>query len=372
MQSLLSDTSHSNREVANTLRQAQKQLFRDIVRVAFKSKHVIIPSLKLFIHQRNAMRRRNKWNAKGIPVPSFMIVSITNTCNLHCKGCYAHAHQRSGGSEMQSSVLLRLVRESQQLGISILLLAGGEPFLYNELLSITALFPKILFPVFTNGLPLNQSHIEDLKKQRHVVPVISLEGFKESTDKRRGEGVYKRVSACIDLLSRNTIFFGISLTITRNNFQLLTSNTFIRSFMHKGCRLFFFIEYIPISSGTENLQLTNSQRTHIVELMELFRKKYTALFIAFPGDEEKFGGCLSSGRGFIHINARGDIEPCPMAPYSDISLRDVSLKEALQSKLLAAIRRSPERLAETSGGCALWEHRQWVQSLVESTKTDNK
>jgi MoaA/NifB/PqqE/SkfB family radical SAM enzyme len=88
------------------------------------------------------------------------------------------------------------------------------------------------------------------------------------------------------------------------------------------------------------------------------------VFIVFPGDEEQFGGCLAAGRGFVHIGPDGSLEPCPFAPYSDTSVADVPLKEALASHLLKAIRDNHGELKETRGGCALWRQREWVESLV--------
>ena len=97
---------------------------------------------------------------------------------------------------------------------------------------------------------------------------------------------------------------------------------------------------------------------------ENFRTKFPALFVAFPGDEEQFGGCLSSGRGFVHVAPDGSLEPCPFAPYSDSSLKDLSLKDALKSKFLVTIRENRDKLDETDGGCALWVQREWVKSLL--------
>jgi MoaA/NifB/PqqE/SkfB family radical SAM enzyme len=91
-----------------------------------------------------------------------------------------------------------------------------------------------------------------------------------------------------------------------------------------------------------------------------------SLFIAVPGDEEEIGGCLSAGRGFVHINANGDLEPCPFAPYSDTNLRDSSLREALQSDFLKAIRANHKHLRETEGRCALWVNREMVESLLRA------
>jgi MoaA/NifB/PqqE/SkfB family radical SAM enzyme len=107
-------------------------------------------------------------------------------------------------------------------------------------------------------------------------------------------------------------------------------------------------------------------------LMNSFRSKFPTLFIAVPGDEEEVGGCLSAGRGFVHISAEGNVGPCPFAPYSDTNLRDLSLQEALQSDFMKAIRENSEQLHETEGGCALWLKREWVKSLLQRNISSDK
>ena len=134
--------------------------------------------------------------------------------------------------------------------------------------------------------------------------------------------------------------------------------------MGLGCQLFFYVEYIPVNESSEDIVISDQQRTDLADILENFKTKYPALFVSFPGDEEMFGGCLSAGRGFIHISAEGDLEPCPFAPYSDTNLKDLTLKEALQSELLSKIRANHSELTETHGGCALWEKRDWLKSLL--------
>jgi MoaA/NifB/PqqE/SkfB family radical SAM enzyme len=132
------------------------------------------------------------------------------------------------------------------------------------------------------------------------------------------------------------------------------------------------VEYTPIQEGTENWVLTDSQKLEVIRKRDKFRKQFNALFIALPQDEEEIGGCLSSGRGFIHISSEGNVEPCPFVPFSDSNLNNMTLKDALQSRMLRTIRESHARLSETHG-CALWENREWVRSLAnqnESPKTN--
>ena len=160
------------------------------------------------------------------------------------------------------------------------------------------------------------------------------------------------------------VFWGASLTLTRGNFDTVASEEYIRYLVDKGCRLFMMVEYTPVGEGTEDWVLTNEQRADLLAATNAFRAKLPGLFIAFPGDEEQFGGCLAAGRGFVHISPEGNLEPCPFSPYSDANLWDVSLKEGLQSHFLRAIRQNHSQLNETAGGCALWTEREWVRSLL--------
>ena len=75
------------------------------------------------------------------------------------------------------------------------------------------------------------------------------------------------------------------------------------------------------------------------------------------------GGCLSSGRGFVHINPEGFAEPCPFAPVKAADLNEMSFIEALQSPLLSAIRANHDKLVETQAGCALWVNKEWLAEL---------
>lgn len=327
------------------------------------------PSLALFILRsilrlHKAARLRHGWEKRGIHVPPYLIASITNGCNLHCKGCYARAHHRPATSELPGSRWAELFREAKELGISVIMLAGGEPLTRPEILELTRDFPEIIFPVFTNGLLIDKPLLLELRRRKNIVPVISIEGFEAETDSRRGAGVFDRVRQAITAVKQNGLFFGVSITVTRQNFDDVTSDEFIRDLTASGSRLFIFVEYTPVETGTEDLILSPEQKAALAQATQTFPARYRGVFTAFPGDEEAYGGCLAAGRGFVHVSAEGNLEPCPFAPYSDTNLEHLSLKEALSSKLLQAIRDQHERLKETQGGCALWENREWVGELL--------
>ena len=338
--------------------------FKDALRVALTDPSQAYHFFRTIRWQKKASQIRSNWEKQGVHVPPILIFSITNRCNLHCKGCYHWALRPSVQSEMGVDKLRSIITEAKELGVSFVIIAGGEPLVRLEILDIIIDFPEITFLVFTNGLLIDEEVVLKLKKLRNFVPVISLEGYEEDTDGRRGKGVYERLGGIIRKLKDHGIFWSVSLTVTRSNFASVTDEQFISNLISLGCKLFFFVEYTPVTEGTEGWLLTDEQRTSLLILRDSFRSQYRALFIAIPGDEDEIGGCLSAGRGFVHVNAMGDVEPCPFAPYSDVSLRDMSLKDALKSEFLRRIRENHGQLSETEGGCALWVEREWVESLL--------
>ena len=233
-----------------------------------------------------------------------------------------------------------------------------------NILSISKQTPEIMFLMFTNGLLLNDQVLEQIASNKNIVPLLSLEGYQIDTDGRRGTGVYNQLLNSIGKLENKGLFWGATLTMTRTNFDEVLDDGFIKKLVDSGCKFFMLVEYTPVTAGTENWVLTEEQKAKVVPTRNAFRKKYKALFIALPWDEDEIGGCLSAGRGFVHVSAEGNVEPCPFIAYSDTNLKDMPLKEALQSKMLKTIRENHSELKEIQG-CALWEKREWVASLAK-------
>ena len=329
-------------------------------------------ALRLLSRQRKAAKVRRIHKARGIHVPPFSIFSITGECNLSCAGCYANLLHRSKRPELTNERISRLLSEARALGVSIMLIAGGEPLLREGLLDLTAQTPEILFLLFTNATLLDDSVVEKLRTQPHVVPILSLEGDEALTDERRGAGSHATVMNAMQRLKSRHLFFGTSTTLTRDNYDLATSREHVRGLLKRGCRLFYYINYIPVEQGTEHLQLPGERVQEFEQLLSEYRKTKPCLFIAFPHDEIALGGCLAAGRGFVHINAYGDVEPCPFSPYSDRNLSQVSLLEAINSPFLRSIRESGVELDETDGGCALWSGKEWVQRVLAKSEQPDK
>jgi MoaA/NifB/PqqE/SkfB family radical SAM enzyme len=321
-------------------------------------------TIETILAQKMASRRRQILRKNGIHVPPVIIFSVTKRCNLKCKGCYAHAQKRYD-KDISLERIKILFEEAKELGISIIVIAGGEPLMRPKILKTASLHREIIFPVFTNGMLINQAFALMLRYNKNIVPIISIEGSKEVTDSRRGTGMYEKIIQNMRLLKNNDIFFGASVTVTSKNIEEVTSRNFVSELGTLGVKTMVYVEYIPVDNGTENLVLSQKQKQLLKSRLDDLKESSKVVFINFPGDEDKFGGCLAAGRGFIHISQNGALEPCPASPYSDVKLSNCSLKEALNSKFLKKIRETPHSLIESTSGCALFDKEEWVKSLIQ-------
>lgn len=236
-----------------------------------------------------------------------------------------------------------------------------------EILQLAGRFPEILFPVFTNGTLVDEVYLQLFARYRNLIPIVSIEGDRQQTDKRRGNRVYERLESAMRQLNERHILYGASVTVTTANLHSVTSGRFLNELTGNGCRLVFYVEYVPTDPDTVRLAPGDQERQELADRLMELRTQYTnMIFISFPGDEMESGGCLAAGRGFFHISANGNAEPCPFSPYSDTSLRQTSLREALQSPLFLKLRSGDILMDEHRGGCVLFEQEELVQSLLQS------
>ena len=320
-------------------------------------------------NQNHAAEIRQKRLDSGLPSPPVMICSITNKCNLKCRGCYALARHRTDTAEISSERFEHLIREAAEIGTNIVLLAGGEPLLRMDILEAASRARETIFPVVTNGTLMHGDTLRYFKKHRNLIPVLSIEGNQKRTDERRGTGLYAKVISAAEILRRSKMFFGLSLTLTKENFEELTDPAILSHYHKLGARLFFFVEYVPVSTEDTDYCLSPEQKQLLPERTVKLREQLPALYVCLPGEEEQYGGCLAAGRGFIHVGPNGDLEPCPFAPYSDSNILDMPLKDALNSLLLNRIRSNHHLLTESAGGCTLWENKEWIEEQMQKSES---
>ena len=356
-------------DIQQYLTEGVEAIVKDALRATLRDPKESLFMARFAAASRKASERRAQNEREGLHVPSYLIASITSSCNLHCAGCYSRANhatqdcapQRQLSTEQWESIFT----QAEELGVSFILLAGGEPLLRYDVLEAAGKKPNILFPIFTNGTFLSEQYFRLLDRCRNLIPVISIEGDQALTDARRGDGVYRKIMENMERLQKRGLLFGCSITVTTENLAEVLSDAFVSSLASRGCKAVFYIEFVPVTDEARQLAPGDAEREEIRSGIERLRIEHPEMvFVSFPGDEKSSGGCLAAGRGFFHINSHGGAEPCPFSPYSDINVAETSLREAMNSGLFHALRENGHLLEEHVGGCVLYEKRALVEDLL--------
>lgn len=357
-------------DLTQYLNSGVKNLMAD-ARTAARSPRQAIFLAQTALRQKRGESKRMKYEEKGDHIPPFLIASIASSCNLRCAGCYARANSSCGENPSANQLSLQrwgeLFTEAQVLGVGFILLAGGEPLLRRDVLEEAAKQKNILFPVFTNGTLFDENTTAFFRKNQNLLPVLSIEGRKAETDTRRGAGVYDKLLKTMEGFSSRQMFYGASVTVTKENLAFVLSDDFAGDLYSRGCSLIFYVEYVPAEEGGSS-PLDEGDRAVLEEGIALLRSRYAKMIVlSFPGDEKALGGCLAAGRGFFHIGPQGSAEPCPFAPVSGMSLKDHTLLEAIRSPFFHLVRESEALAEDHRGGCALFGKDEFIRSLAESS-----
>jgi len=307
-------------------------------------------------------KRKQLLDEEKLLVPPVMILSITNDCNLQCQGCFV---QKVHGRKMELSEWQMIVNQAKEIGVFAFLIAGGEPFLVDDLLTIVRSHQDRVFAIFTNATTVAEKDIQRLEAISNTMIVVSLEGDEKLTDQRRGIGVYQKAVSLLRKLSQHGILSGVSVTITTDNYTFWMEDENIDEIVDLGAKLCFFIEYITAEKDEKSLSC--EQRNVFREKILHYKETKPIFIIHSPGDEEPFGGCVSAGRGFVHVNAFGDLTPCPVSSASTHNLRQSTLREALNGELLKEIRQS-ELLEDGNGPCSLIFHEKDLMNILQKVR----
>jgi MoaA/NifB/PqqE/SkfB family radical SAM enzyme len=288
----------------------------------------------------------------GEKPPSFLTISPSKACNLQCTGCYADSGPTP--EKLPWTTVDRIITEAKTLwGMRMFIISGGEPLAYRSegkgLLDLVEKHNDCFFLMFTNSTLINDSLAERIAKAGNLTPAISVEGWRERTDGRRGAGVYDRVLAAMDRLHGVGVPFGISLTATRYNTEEILSDEFVDYFfMQKKALYGWIFQYMPIGrSFTLDLMPTPQQRIWLWHRSwEIMRQKRLFL-VDFWNHGTLCEGCFSAGGsdagGYFYIDWNGNMSPCVFVPYSPVNISKVyasggTLQDAWENPFFSDLR----------------------------------
>ena len=256
--------------------------------------------------------------------PSFIVFSPTQRCNLKCIGCYA-----ASGADTAATVpypfVDRVISDVHDLfGSRFITISGGEPFMYKSegktLLDIYKKYADMFFLVYTNGTVINEEVAQRLAESANVTPAISVEGFEKETDQRRGAGTFKKNLRAFEHLRQAGVPFGISVTATSKNINVLLGDKFYDFyFKEQGASYMWEFQMMPIGRGKDELDLmvNPEKRLKLYRKWEelLSEKKYCLADFWNSGVLAR--GCIAYGRsgGYAYVDWHGNVTPCAFIPY---------------------------------------------------------
>ncbi len=325
----------------------------------------------------------------GMRPPALLALSPTKFCNLKCRGCYSDSSGQNR-QKLPFEIISRIVKEQKQLwGSHLTVITGGEPFLYNDsgktILDLAAEHPDTFFLVFTNGTLIDERMAGGLASLGNITPAISVEGFEKETDERRGSGIHRKIIRAFDCLKKFGVLFGISVTPTRKNAELITNDEFIDFYFEKcGVSCAWIFQYLPVGRDCDfNLMVTPEQR------IAMFRKTWSLIkerkipFIDFWNCGSVIGGCMAAGRshGYIHIEWNGNITPCVFYPYTSQNIVEIykqggDLNSVLFSSFFEKIRewqngyifdKPTEKMGDMIACCPIRDHHKIIPRFNKET-----
>ena len=262
-----------------------------------------------------------------------------------------------------------IISQGKELGIYMYIYTGGEPLVRKaDLIKLCEMHPDCEFLSFTNATLIDEAFCQDLLRVKNFIPAISLEGFEEANDSRRGEGVYDKVTTAMRLLKDHKLPFGISACYTSVNCEDITSEAFFDQLIDLGALFTWFFHYMPVGNDAAlSLLPSPEQREMVYDRIRQFRGSKALFTLDFQNDAEYIGGCIAGGREYLHINANGDVDPCVFIHYSNANIHDCTLLEALKSPIFMAYHDNQPFNDNMLRPCPMLENPERLRQLVKET-----
>ncbi|RMG32172.1 MAG: radical SAM protein [Planctomycetota bacterium] len=301
---------------------------------------------------------------RGQFFPPFLYISVINSCNLRCQGCWVDVSARQ--ERISREAMRKLIREARAMGNVFFGIVGGEPFMHPELLDIFADHPDCYFQVFTNGHFIDDPTAARLRELGNVTPLISVEGNEIVSDQRRGrKGVLSRTMQGLHNCLKHRLLTGVCTSVCQTNIDDLLTEQWIDRLIEMGVFYTWFHVYRPMGpQAAPELCLTREQQRRVRQfVVEMRARKPIAIIDAYH-DGEGRALCPAATGISHHINPWGGIEPCPIIQFATESIYDEGTlgEKFLNSRFLAAFRRLAQ---STTRGCIVLERPDLLRELIE-------
>jgi len=318
-----------------------------------------------------AVRRFQRRVKHGEYFPAFLFLSLTNDCNLRCRGCWVTPTDPA--AELSPELVDRIIEGSKRQGTTTFGILGGEPMLYEGLIEIFERHPDCYFILFTNGTRIDDAFAERMRRAANVSPLVSIEGLEQVSDERRGGAqVFSRTMAGLEACTSHGLVTGVATSVCRSNLDELATPEFVDELVKRGVHYLWFHIFRPTGPDpAPELALSVDQLLQLRRFLVEIRRRAPLLVVDAYWDHLGRAQCPAAvGMGY-HVGPGGDIEVCPPIQFAGDRLNGVNLSD--QDRDIAEVIRDSrflhdfrELARETTRGCILLERPDLLEKLVSS------
>lgn len=299
---------------------------------------------------------------RGEYFPPFLYLSILNTCNLRCQGCWVDVESKDA---IDLAALNRTILEAKKHGNAFFGILGGEPFLHPQLLDLFDAHPDCYFQVFTNGQLITEKTAARLRAAGNVTPLISIEGREIVSDERRGKkDVYARTLRGLDHCLKAGLLTGVATSVCRTNIDELLTESWLQELIDRGVHYAWYHGYRPVGPKPNfDLSLTPEQLVRVRRFVTEVRAKMPIAIIDAYYDHDGRALCPMSTGVSHHVGPRGHIEPCPIIQFAVEDIHDPrGIYETMRDS--AFLKDFRELSARHTRGCVVLERPDLVKEIV--------
>jgi MoaA/NifB/PqqE/SkfB family radical SAM enzyme len=305
---------------------------------------------------------------RGEVFPPFLYVSIINSCNLRCQGCWVDVAAKM--EAMKPDAFHRMVGEAREMGNVYFGIVGGEPFMHPQLFELLEPHPDCYFQIFTNGHFITEEKARRMRQLGNVTPLISVEGSEIISDQRRGRnGVLSRTMQGLHNSLKHKVFTGVCTSLCQTNFDDLLTEKWLDRLIEMGVMYTWFHVYRPMGpDANPGLSLTPEQQLQARRFVVEMRARKPIIIIDAYYDGEGQALCPAATGISHHINPWGDIEPCPIVQFTRESIHaSDSDPRSLRDKFLHSefLRDFRDLSQRSTRGCIVLERPDLLRDLVE-------
>ena len=311
-----------------------------------------------------SVQRFKKRLEQGQVFPPFLYLSIINSCNLRCTGCWVDV--AAPRAKLSFEELDTLVKNAKRHGNAFFGILGGEPFLHPDLIRLLAAHPDCYFQIFTNGHFIDDAMAKELRRVGNATPLVSLEGNAEESDARRKRSdVYAKTLAGLEACRRHKLITGVATSVCRTNFPHVVTDAWVDQLIRWGVHYAWFHTYRAVGpDSAPELALTREELRTVRRFVVETRNTKPIAFVDAYWDDEGRALCPAATGISHHISPWGDVEPCPIVQFASEKIGDNGgdiFKTLTESRLLSDFRKTA---AGATRGCIVLERPDLLKDVV--------